>query len=421
MVEAKKHERAEALKKFKELCKEFGFTAKMLNSSLTEGIKNKKKIEYSIYIISIFALCLSMIFGMYTAKSDIPPYTWINQLRYFLQGKSNSIFSDIKWSKIDQNVILIKGLPGFLEDGDLSRLPNRISSNLREPLRRLERNTAGGVASFITSSRNLKISALIESSKPGHMTDIMSAGVDVYENGNYLESFYSKRGILNEELILQTEGIKTIDVYLPLYGNVNEINFFDEGGSKSNSPVRHKNVILYYGSSITQGCCASNPAMSFPAIVSRLLDVEQINLGFSGNGLGDLEIAEYIVELNPSIVVLDYWANPSVEFYDETLPVFIGKIRSKLVDTPIVVTSTFANPGREDAQRNKDEISTRTVEHLRSRGDDNIYYADGLLNEDEIDGLVDARHLNSYGFHLVADRLSNFITVNNLLEINPNE
>ena len=37
MVEAKKNERANALKEVKRLCKEFGFTAGMLKSSLAKG------------------------------------------------------------------------------------------------------------------------------------------------------------------------------------------------------------------------------------------------------------------------------------------------------------------------------------------------------------------------------------------------
>ena len=39
MVEAKKNERANALKEVKRLCKEFGFTAGMLKGALAEGRK----------------------------------------------------------------------------------------------------------------------------------------------------------------------------------------------------------------------------------------------------------------------------------------------------------------------------------------------------------------------------------------------
>ena len=41
MAEAKKNERANALKEVKRLCKEFGFTARMLKGSLAEGRKKQ--------------------------------------------------------------------------------------------------------------------------------------------------------------------------------------------------------------------------------------------------------------------------------------------------------------------------------------------------------------------------------------------
>ena len=43
MVEAKKNERANALKEVKWLCKEFCFTASMLKGSLAEGRKVQEK------------------------------------------------------------------------------------------------------------------------------------------------------------------------------------------------------------------------------------------------------------------------------------------------------------------------------------------------------------------------------------------
>ena len=41
VIEAKKRERADALKEVKRLCKEFGFTAGMLKGALAEGRKKK--------------------------------------------------------------------------------------------------------------------------------------------------------------------------------------------------------------------------------------------------------------------------------------------------------------------------------------------------------------------------------------------
>ena len=45
MEEVKKVERAAALKQCKELCEEFGFTARMLGSSLARGRKRQRKTE----------------------------------------------------------------------------------------------------------------------------------------------------------------------------------------------------------------------------------------------------------------------------------------------------------------------------------------------------------------------------------------
>ena len=50
-------------------------------------------------------------------------------------------------------------------------------------------------------------------------------------------------------------------------------------------PVRNDKPIVVYGTSITQGACASRPDSHGPnAILGRKLDRPVINLGFSGNG-----------------------------------------------------------------------------------------------------------------------------------------
>ena len=46
MVEAKKNERANALKEVKRLCKEFGFTAGMLKGSLLKAENQKRSNVY---------------------------------------------------------------------------------------------------------------------------------------------------------------------------------------------------------------------------------------------------------------------------------------------------------------------------------------------------------------------------------------
>ncbi len=366
-------------------------------------------------IAIIFLIIITSLFSFFVARRDLPPYTWVNKARLHIISKENSSKKAFNWAEVNSEYVTFRGLAGFAEDGDYSRLPDRVSYKLRYNLRVLERNTSGGIASIRTNSDKLKIVAQINSNKSFHMTDIMSAGLDIYLDGKYFKSLTSIYGALNEVIKLPNNEEKVIDVYFPLFGKVRDIKFYVDNNAVNKFPNEFGKSIVFYGSSITQGCCASNPAMSYAAIVSRKLGVEQINLGFSDEGLGDIEIADYITELSPSIIILDYWANPSPELYKATLTPFIQRIRSRHHNVPIIVTSTFANPGREDTQKRKDKISYNAVKLASDNGDKNIYFLDDLLNENEGGGLIDSRHLNSYGFAIVGQRLVDFISLNDFL------
>ena len=68
---------------------------------------------------------------------------------------------------------------------------------------------------------------------------------------------------------------------------------------------RKDKPILFYGTSITQGGCASRPGMSFTNILRRRLNRPVLNFGFSGNGQTELEVGRFLVELDPAVFVLD--------------------------------------------------------------------------------------------------------------------
>ena len=60
MIEAKKNERATALKEVMRLCKEFGFTAGMLKGALAEGRKVKQQycLVVQKIILTFYLRCL---------------------------------------------------------------------------------------------------------------------------------------------------------------------------------------------------------------------------------------------------------------------------------------------------------------------------------------------------------------------------
>jgi hypothetical protein len=175
--------------------------------------------------------------------------------------------------------------------------------------------------------------------------------------------------------------------------------------------------IVYYGSSITQGGCASNPGGSCQAILERKLNADFVNLGFSGNGLGEPALAEAICELDPSCIVLDFWGNPTADKYAAALPVFVDILRQKWPRLPIMVTSPFYFPAEESggdvarSQSSKRRTTQEFVEKRRNNGDRRIWFVDGLklLNREQTAGLVDGVHCNSLGFYFNAVGLEPFL------------
>lgn len=76
--------------------------------------------------------------------------------------------------------------------------------------------------------------------------------------------------------------------------------------------------------------------MAHTNILERWLNRECINLGFSGNALLDLEIAELIATVDASMFVLDFLPNATVEQMKERAEKFYSIVRSKHPDTPIL-------------------------------------------------------------------------------------
>ena len=213
--------------------------------------------------------------------------------------------------------------------------------------------------------------------------------------------------------------MRDITLYLPLYKAVaiQELSLDADAQLERPKPYAVPKPIVYYGSSITQGGCASNPGGSCQAILERNLNADFVNLGFSGNGLGEPALAEAICGLDPSCIVLDFWGNPSADQYAAALPVFVKILRQKWPRLPILVTSPFYFPAEETEggvareQTAKRLTARGFVEQRRKSGDHRIWYVDGLkmLNREQTAGLVDGVHCNSLGFFYNALGLEAFL------------
>ncbi len=201
----------------------------------------------------------------------------------------------------------------------------------------------------------------------------------------------------------------------PLYSEVKELYIgLDEHGDHKKAPeYTYTLPIVYYGSSITQGGCASRPGNSYPAMISRELDWDYLNLGFSGNAKGEPEIAEYIGSLDMSMFVLDYDHNaPTPDHLRNTHGAMFRKIRSVYPDIPILIlTMPRKNPRQADELREREQIIRATYEKAQAEGDRNVYFLSGteLLGEAAQAATVDNCHPNDIGFYYMAKRILKLI------------
>ena len=318
--------------------------------------------------------------------------------------------NDLKAISIYDDNITINGLSFLSKGNNLNRLPKEMKNKIRPILWKLGMQPSGGRIRFKTNSKTISIVAKSSSFVSYHMTSIMKNGLDIYVNNVYSGSAWpNSNGKIKKQFQLENNNIKNITIYLPLYASIKIEKLYIEKSAaiKKANDLSEIDPIIYYGSSITQGASASNPGLSYEAIISRNTKIDFINFGFSANGLGDIEIAALIGSLDSSLIVLDYWANPTSLQYKKSLPQFVDAIRKKRKNVPILIITPFYSIGLEKQQKEKKEIISNFVENLKKQGDTNIYMIEGtkMLSKELSFGLVDGIHLNSLGFWFAANAL----------------
>lgn len=303
---------------------------------------------------------------------------------------------------------------GVFYDGEcFRRVPAEVADKVSEGVAGLCRCTAGGRVRFVTDSPFIAINTkLCAQQRMPHMAFAGSVGFDMYVDRRYHGTFMppvaSTPGY--ESILNVSGGEHLIEINMPLYGGVTEFYIGLHENSTLKNPPEYsiKEPIVYYGSSITQGGCASRPGNSYQNIITRVLDAEQINLGFSGNAKGETAVAEYIASLSMSAFVLDYDHNaPSNEHLKETHYPFYKTVREKHPDLPIVLlTRPKFHLAPFEVERL--EIVRATYERALTEGDKNIYFIPGpeLISPETVEtATVDGVHPNDSGFVSMATKL----------------
>ena len=163
--------------------------------------------------------------------------------------------------------------------------------------------------------------------------------------------------------------------------------------------------MVFYGTSITQGGCASRPGMVHTAIVVRMLGVPVVNMGFSGNGRMELEVTKYLAQIDASVFVLDCLPNIDAKQVRERTEPVVRMLREKHPETPILLVEdrTYSDAFLVQSKRNRNDSSRvelrKAYERLKEAGVKHLYYLEGekLLGDDN-EGTVDSSHPTDLGF-----------------------
>ncbi len=327
---------------------------------------------------------------------------------------------DIKFHKSDESPFKVYGV--FRENGKYRRMPESVAKSVSEGVYALHSNTAGGRVRFVTDSPYIAIHTKMDGlGKMPHFALTGSVGFDLYANNQYVKSFVPPFDIENgyESIVEFEESTqRQITINFPLYSNVKELYIGLKEGSllKEPEPYKNKEPIVYYGSSITQGGCASRPGMSYQAIVSRNFDYDYINLGFSGNAKAEDEMIDYIKNLDMSVFVYDYDYNaPTAEHLKKTHEKMFKEIRKRNPLLPVIIMSRPKHFLTKEEKTRRNIIET-TYRNAVLSGDKNVYFIDGeaLTGLCKDSGTVDNCHPTDFGFASMAQALTEVIIRHNL-------
>ena len=335
--------------------------------------------------------------------------------------------ADVAFYDVRQEPFELYGLYEPRQTAVFQRLPDEIGQNVSPGVAWLYQDTAGGRVRFCTDSRYVAIKVVTPSiCHMSHMPLSGSSGFDLYlddpitESSLYVGAYRpttEKQESYEGKVVFKNRKMRYFTMNFPTYNHVNQlyIGLQEDATVAKGMPYKSVAPIMYYGSSITQGGCSARPGNAYQAIISRRMNMDFLNLGFSGNGKAEEMMIDYLAQLKMSVFVSDYDHNaPDVEHLKNTHCKLYERIRAAHPDIPYIMLS------RPDYLRDISDGNERrdviidTFRYARAQGDKNVYFIDGeSLFRGPYANLctVDGCHPTDMGFALMADAIEHELRV----------
>lgn len=298
------------------------------------------------------------------------------------------------------------------------RLPADAEGTVTNAVWNLSRHSAGMMFRFQTDATSIHVHyrLLKASLAMPHMPATGVSGVDLYardaeDNWRWVQVTRPASQEVKAQIVSGlAPGFREFALYLPLYNGIEFLHIGVSPDSKLESLPPRPKPIVFYGTSITHGACASRPGMVHTAILGRRFDMPVVNLGFSGNGKMHAEVGNYLTQIDAAAYVIDCLPNMNADMVAERCVPLVKQIRAKKPDTPIILvedrrnTNSWILPAR-DAHHTANHAALRNAFHLlQSESVSNLHYISGdRLYGIDGDGATDGSHANDLGFFRQAD------------------
>lgn len=325
-------------------------------------------------------------------------------LTAYLATAGEAAETELSW--VEAPTLTVEGKGWTDTEAFYDRLPAKAKGIVPESVWGLSKHSAGLCVRFTTTASvvHVKWEVTNQSLAMPHMPATGVSGVDLYAKGESGWRFVGngRPAAVTNETTFHPGLASELCLYLPLYNGTKSVQIGVPAGQTVSPAAPRGKPVVFYGTSITQGGCASRPGMAYTNIFGRQLDVPTINLGFSGSGQGELALAELMAEIDAAAYVLDPLWNMSPDMVQERIPPFVRLLHAAHPDTPIVLAedSNIANLTPTPKGRLLLEIQAQ----LQREGIGNLHSvsARGMLGPTD-EGTVDGVHPTDLGFMYQAE------------------
>lgn len=311
-----------------------------------------------------------------------------------------------------------------VDDSGLSRLDWEKYDSLPDIIKRYSDYSTGLAVMFNTDSPYIKAKWRTGKLSTGkNITPLMQSGLDLYIKRDSVW-VHAAVGIPSDSLYHESQlidsmedGVKECLLYLPLMNSLKELEIgVDDNAFCVPSDHRFRRRVVFVGSSITHGASASRPGMAFPAMLQRQLDVECVNLGYSGSCKLEPFYNEFMRDAQGDFYIIDPFSNPTAQQIEERLPAFINGFKEMCPDHDIYFLQTEVREEgnfntrvqkREEAKRLAAEEGMKAI---LETGVKNVYFVNpGLPLGDSHELTADGTHPTDAGFILITGNLAPII------------